>query len=137
MSFRYEQLTGLMMHGDERLHTPLSRIWIGYSGHGLGLNNPDYQSVHNVGPIPVGRWKLSPAYHHLHLGPVCINIDPIAGTETFGRSLFRIHGEDKDPAFASASHGCIVLPRPIREQINDMILLGDFDLEVVSGRAAA
>jgi hypothetical protein len=89
----------------------------GYSGFEEGKNNPDFCAFANVGPIPPGLYSIGPAYHHEHLGPVTMNLDPIEETDTFGRSLFRIHPDSiREPG--RASHGCICLPRALREMID-------------------
>ena len=53
------------------------------------------------------------------------------GHDALGRSGFFIHG---DSIKGGASHGCIVLPRPVRLFIANS---GDQDLTVVSGLAPA
>lgn len=89
---------------------------IGYSGHAEGKNNPGMQNVHDIGPIPRGFWHIGPAHDDPHTGPITMDLIPYPGTETFSRDLFRIHGDSKsDPG--NASHGCIILPRNIREMI--------------------
>jgi hypothetical protein len=100
----------------------------GYAGNGRGVNNPAMQSAQGIGPIPRGRWKMT----ELRLtgastGPYTIVLEPLAGTDACGRSAFRIHG-DNARLDQSASHGCIILPRAIRERIWNS---GDRDLEVV------
>jgi hypothetical protein len=52
---------------------------------------------------------------------------PKEGTDTFGRSGFLIHG-DSVAMPGTASHGCIILSRDLREQISAS---GDNQLEVV------
>lgn len=99
---------------------------LGYSGCGEGRNNPDAQKMHGVGPTPRGLWRIGDAYSHPQLGPICMNLTPKAGTETFGRDLFRIHGDNKTH---DASHGCIILGPSIRQAIASS---GDHDLEVVA-----
>jgi len=44
------------------------------------------------------------------------HLTPIEGTDTFGRSGFMVHG-DNQALNHSASEGCIVAPRFIRDQI--------------------
>ena len=104
----------------------------GYAGRGRGKNNPVMQAAVGVGPIPQGRWKLVELYDSKNVGPYAIKVfavdgkldDTHAGT---GRGAFRIHGDSvRDPG--NASHGCIILPRAIREMIWKS---GDRDLEVV------
>ena len=93
-------------------------IGVGYSGAGHtkaeGRDNPDMENVSKEGPIPQGLWNIGAVYDHAHLGPVVMNLDPCEGTDTFGRSLFRIHGNN---AANDASEGCIILDRGLREQI--------------------
>jgi hypothetical protein len=89
-------------------------ICTGYSGTGEGRNNPDMESVMNVGPIPRGEYTIGEAHSEPVLGPVVMNLDPKEGSNVFGRSLFRIHG---DNATHDASHGCVILPRVARELV--------------------
>lgn len=87
-----------------------------YSGHGAGLNNPLLQDVVRVGPIPRGWYSIGPAHVSDHTGPITMNLDPLPGTETFGRSLLRWHGDNKWLNH-SASEGCIVGGRAIRLEV--------------------
>lgn len=107
MTWFYRISTGAITHDGLKLGT-------GYSGHADGRDNPKLLAVAQVGPIPVGNYDVGPAYTHPHLGPVVMNLDPAQGTNTFGRSLFRIHG---DNAASDASHGCIVVGPAIRRAI--------------------
>ena len=43
-----------------------------------------------------------------------MHLDPINGTDTHGRSAFRIHGNNIDN---DASHGCVILGPAIRHLI--------------------
>jgi hypothetical protein len=86
----------------------------GYAGHGAGRNNPDMQSVVKTGPIPRGLWKLVSVGDSPHTGKFTIVLDPEPGTDSLGRSAFRIHGNN---AANDASEGCIILDRPSRELI--------------------
>lgn len=88
---------------------------IGYSGTGVGRNNPDEEGTENVGPIPRGRYIVGPAHDHPKLGPIVFNLDPFEH-DALGRSAFRIHG---DNISHDASHGCIILGRSLREKIRD------------------
>lgn len=83
----------------------------GYSGTGFGRNNPAAQSIQNVGPIPTGAYIIGDAYDDDHLGPCVMHLDSAEDTNTFGRSLFRIHGNNADN---DASHGCVILGPSIR-----------------------
>lgn len=97
----------------------------GYSGTGTGRNRPEAQAVIATGPIPRGKYKIGKAYKHDHLGPMVMNLDPMDGTDTHGRTLFRIHG---DNARHDASHGCIILGPSMRKEIAES---KDHELEVV------
>jgi len=100
----------------------------GYSGIGDGLNNPDMENVHNVGPIPRGLWTMSSFFDDPGgKGPIVCTLDPTADTNAFGRSGFMIHGDNASMNH-TASNGCIILPHDVRQQIS---ISGDTDLEVV------
>ena len=86
-----------------------------YSGFDEHKNDPSAIRIPNVGPVPPGKYRIGPARDGGHLGPLVMNLDPLPGTDTFGRSLFRIHG---DNAQHNASHGCIIAARSLREAIN-------------------
>ena len=106
-------------------------IAVGYSGYGEGKNNPAMQAVHDVGPIPRGRWQLCPVQCVHTIGPHGPFVIPLmagAGTNTHGRDGFLIHGDSSSHPGA-ASHGCIILPRAIREE---MVAVHDPDLEVIA-----
>ena len=106
----------------------------GYSGAGEGKNNPAMQNVPNVGPIPDGDWTITgpPADTASH-GPYVLKLNPADGTETFGRSGFLMHGDSKEHP-GCASHGCVILPRAVREQVWNS---GDRKLEVIAEIPAA
>lgn len=88
----------------------------GYSGKGRGKNNPALEAVVGIGPIPAGKWRMTGIYNSKNVGPYAIVLEPETGTDTKGRSAFRIHGDSiKSPG--NASKGCIILPRRIREQM--------------------
>lgn len=105
----------------------------GYSGKGRGMNNPAMQCVQGIGPLPRGRWKLMNIYDSANVGPRCITLWKADDAkfddfdQATGRGAFRIHG-DSIRAPGTASKGCIILPRAVREA---MWASGDRDLEVV------
>jgi hypothetical protein len=89
----------------------------GYSGAGAGKNNPALENVPNVGPIPQGDWTIAgPPVDTADHGPYVLKLNPAAATETFGRSGFLMHGDSREHP-GCASHGCVILPRPVREQV--------------------
>jgi hypothetical protein len=100
---------------------------IGHSGWGEYANDPTKCNVKKLGPLPPGKYRFGPAYKHDHLGPITMNLEPLPGTDTFGRSLFRIHGDNRTPEPFDASHGCLIAPRDVRMK---MIHARDRILEV-------
>lgn len=96
----------------------------GYSGKGSAKNDPDMEHVRATGPIPKGRWKIGAPHRSAKTGPYAMNLTPV-GHDALGRSAFQIHG---DNSTGTASSGCIILSRNVREQIWQS---GDTDLEVV------
>lgn len=101
-------------------------IATGYSGTGAGRNNPSAQNIPNVGPIPQGVYTVGEPHDEPVLGPYVMNLDPNPGTNTFGRSLFRMHGNN---AINDASHGCVIMARFARVAVHAS---GDNQLTVVS-----
>lgn len=100
----------------------------GYAGKGRGKNNPALDNVVGVGPIPDGDWLITEKYDSKNVGPYALVLVPAKGTNTHGRSAFRIHGDSiRSPG--TASRGCIVLPRKIREKIWSS---GDRELKVIA-----
>lgn len=99
MTWEYSQSTGELKHnGGIFAH--------GYSGRGEGKNNPQSENVEDVGPIPKGYYRIN-GYNN-HKGPLTVILEPIAGTNTYGRSAFRIHG-DNSATMGNSSKGCIVI----------------------------
>lgn len=131
MTHRYRQSTGIWtLPNGEQLQ--------GYAGFdpdpsrvgepGEGKNRPEAQTIRNVGPIPVGRYKIGLPYFSETLGPYVMRLHPCPGTETFNRDGFHLHG-DSLKAPGQGSHGCVVESRPYRMRIGES---GDEDLEVVA-----
>lgn len=88
----------------------------GYSGKGWAKNNPDAENVKAMGPIPKGLWRITSVYDSKRVGPFALVLEPEEGTATFGRSAFRVHGDSvRNPG--TASLGCIILPRNVRERV--------------------
>jgi hypothetical protein len=111
MSWQYSQSTG------ELINPAGSRVGIGYSGHGIGLNNPAQQETACIGPIPRGEWQIGSFFDDPGgKGFLVTRLAPKSGTETFGRGGFMIHG-DNAQGDRSASEGCIILPRILRTMV--------------------
>lgn len=119
MTWRYSQASGWIAHDGENVAE-------GYSGAGDGKNNPAMQDVPNVGPLPRGSYTIGEPSDTKTHGPYVLHLTPDPANEMFGRSGFLIHG-DSVVHPGTASEGCIILPRKVREQVWDS---GDRDLEV-------
>lgn len=118
----YKQSTGELFAPDGSVAAT------GYSGAGLGKNNPEAQDQHNVGPIPEGRYLIeAPGDTESH-GPFVMPLIPAPENEMFGRCGFLLHG-DSVHAPGTASQGCVILPRTTRERI---WASGDRDLQVIA-----
>lgn len=124
----YEQSSGIMYLEDAvGVRTPLFR---GYSGAKAHLNDPAYQGIRDVGPIPRGRWQLDAPVDRHSTGPVSIGLKAAKANQTFGRSGFFIHGDNGD-GNGTASRGCIILNRKCRDVIAALYWAGWRTLEVV------
>lgn len=123
--WRYEQVTGRLFYRDTLVAT-------GYSGHSAGMNNPLYQNVEKVGPLPEGSYLIGVPRDTVKHGKFVLPLIPQTGSVTFGRSGFLIHG-DNIHLDHTASEGCIIVPRDVRQKIYDS---GVHLLVVVSGVAA-
>jgi len=107
-------------------------IAIGYSGGNKGenpgaVNNASLISVPFVGPIPPGIYDINAPRDDPHTGKYTLDLVADPDNQMYGREGFRIHG-DNPRLNKSASEGCIILPRSIREQI---WMSGDHTLRVL------
>lgn len=117
----YAQKSGALLQDGRRVAT-------GYSGFDEGKNNPSMQAVVNMGPIPQGDWTIvGPPVNTAGHGPYVLRLDPAPTTDTFTRSGFLMHGDSIESP-GCASHGCIIMPRTIRELVWNS---GDTELEVI------
>ena len=98
------------------LNLNLIQVGTGYSGHGEGLNNPTMCNVHDVGPLPIGKYTIGQPREDHQVGLFAMPLTPDPTNEMFGRSAFFIHGDNKSLNH-SASDGCIILANPIRRDI--------------------
>lgn len=110
----YEQATGRMYeplpNGSRRL------VGVGYAGKAPHINKTEAESFKAFGPIPRGVWRVLSPYDHARLGPISMPLIAEKATETFGRSGFFIHGDNRR-GNRTASSGCIILGRAAREYI--------------------
>lgn len=118
----YAISTGVMRRGDA--------MFQGYSGAGHSLlegrNNPSMIGIPNRGPIPFGSFKIGAPYDSPQTGPYTMPLYPDPNDDMYGRSEFRIHGNN---AANDASHGCIILPPDARRAV---WMSGDHDLRVIA-----
>jgi hypothetical protein len=121
MPWTYRQSTGEIDLDDNMIGT-------GYSGNGQGLDNPAMQDVPDVGPIPEGNYTIGPAFDSPAKGPCVHHLLPDPANQMFGRDGFLIHG-DNSAMNHTASEGCIILTRDIRQRISDS---GDTQLTVIA-----
>ena len=120
----YEQSTGILRdtNGNEYLG--------GYSGHGLGVNAPNYQNVPDIGPIPTGLYAMRNWRSDPEKGPLVCDLIPDGGNEMYGRSGFMMHGDlVTEMGLRLASLGCIVEPYATRL---DVKASGDSTLQVIA-----
>jgi hypothetical protein len=107
----YHILTGSLYREAKFLGT-------GYSGKGktkdYGRNNPDMVSIAGAGPIPPGVYQIGSAHKSPNTGPMTFDLTPLDPSKVYGRSLFRIHGNNDSN---NASHGCIILGPVLRADI--------------------
>lgn len=120
----YSQSTGALSRIDGGVSNP---VVTGYSGNGSNLNNPAGQSQPNSGPIPQGDYTIGPQRSSPNTGRGIMDLSPYSTNSMFGRSAFQMHG-DNSRGNQSASNGCIILPRSIRDSIGSS---GDNKLTVV------
>lgn len=93
----------------------LRPLGTGYSGAPGHINRPSSVSIRSKGPVPPGVWYLARAPWSRR-GPQVISLTPDVGTQTYGRTAFLIHGDNKRQN-QTASAGCIILARHHRDII--------------------
>lgn len=122
MSWVYEVTTGRMYDDSGTL------VGVGYSGAPGFKNDASQQAVPDKGPLPSGTYTInSPVDTEKH-GPFVMWLTPDPKNEMFGRSAFGIHG-DSVKAPGTASEGCVILSRDVRQAIWDS---NDHTLKVVT-----
>lgn len=103
-------------------------IGVGYSGQPQHRNDVTAVALPFLGPIPQGLYRIEPPVNTKTHGPFVLWLDPDPANEMFGRIAFGIHG-DSVTSPGSASEGCIIQSRDVREKIWSS---GDHDLKVVA-----
>lgn len=87
----------------------------GYAGCGVCVNQPLMQWASDRGPIPRGNYTIGPPRDDEQMGPFCLPLEPDPNNEMHDRFGFYIHGDNSD---STASTGCIIMPRDVREEIS-------------------
>lgn len=110
-----------------------ARVATGYAGGNCGknpegVNNHDMQGVKSIGPLPCGTYTFCEPVLQSHLGPFAIPLIPDPSNDMMDRGGFFCHG-DKIGEFQSASEGCMIFARAIRES---MWASDDHQLQVVA-----
>ena len=106
----YSQSTGQLLNPNG------AYVATGYSGFADAKNDSNREQDKNLGPIPRGQWQMIEKFDSASHGPFCIRLWPSSDTDCFNRDGFLVHGDSiKNPG--TASHGCIILPRTIREML--------------------
>ena len=117
MNWTFESHTGKIFSPDGNYFSS------GYAGGNLGknpegINNPEMQFVHNIGPLPEGWYTFGEwIAEHPRLGKDVFALIPDAGNVMglpgeVPRSGFYCHGDTPKPR--CASEGCIVAPNAVR-----------------------
>jgi len=117
MAWQYNQRTGELSQNGRCVAG-------GYSGAGVGRNNPAMETLPYVGPIPRGSYRIGLPHQGHRTGPHVMDLTPVGHT-AHRRTDLQIHADNPKNA---ASTGCIVLPPDVRRQISNS---GDNVLEVV------
>lgn len=98
---------------------PTGKVWFGiWSGHGDAANDPTREREKGIGPLPAGLYRYGQPRDGGHLGPFVLDLTQIAGA-SFDRSLFRVHGDTAGDIAHTASDGCIIAPRNVREWLDE------------------
>jgi RHS repeat-associated protein len=128
LTWVYVQSTGEVAHINDDTGAVSRNIAGGYSGRGIGLNNPEMQNERNVGPLPRGSYTIGPQRDSDNTGPGVLDLSANEGTDLQGRDDdFQFHGDNFDMNY-TASRGCIIVGRATRDQIAQS---GDYQLIVV------
>jgi len=122
-SFVYGQETGVFAigaesHDDAGSFTAGCVLDVGYSGFGAHLNRAASEHIVGQGPIPRGTWFIGEVQNRSDTGPISIRLIRAEGEPVPGRrSGFLIHGDNRKRN-QTASSGCIILPRYVREFVS-------------------
>ena len=108
MPWVYHQSTGDLEYSGQLVGKGYSGV-IGYK------NDPASEALENLGPIPRGSYRIEEPRYSSKTGPYALPLYPV-GHSAHGRKHFQIHGDSRRSP-GTASSGCIILPRDVREKI--------------------
>lgn len=127
----YQQSSGNLYYQPSNSKIPIL-VSNGYAGNGQGLNNPDYQNVKNVGPIPQGSYRIGTQQDNItqtgHILESSMRLYPFKSNNMFSRAGFLIHRGNMQKK--SSSQGCIVLTDDARDTIGNNLDVDNI-LEVI------
>jgi hypothetical protein len=104
----FQQSTGIWTASD-------GKVTQGYAGLGAGKNNPAMQDRKGIGPLPRGKYTGTELRDpDPVVGAYAIALTPDPSNNMYGRNSFFLHGDSVEHP-GEASHGCIVMPREVRE----------------------
>lgn len=112
----FERLVSKIGLDDDRQYWPDQPLGQGYAGREAGKNNPSMENVKGIGPLPKGWYVACAPADDAVVGKYAMRLMPDKGNEMYGRNSFFIHGDSSEHP-GLASHGCIVLPRAVREKL--------------------
>jgi len=90
-------------------------VGTGYSGAPGYINDPNEEDKKDRGPVPRGRYSIGSPRYSTTTGPYALPLTPIDHS-AHGRNHFQIHGDSRRHP-GTASSGCVILPREVREII--------------------
>ncbi len=120
----YSQSSGELTDMEDR------RVGKGYSGAPGNVNVPASQGKKDLGVIPEGTWTIGEVIwdkdYTRGKGENLIHLVPDAATAERVRAMgrdpntFYIHAGKKDPTDLSASQGCVIMEKKVREAIIEL-----------------
>ena len=129
LDWYYNQESGEIHHVDGSGN--VRYVDTGYAGYGEGVNNHAKQFVSNVGPLPVGTYKIERQRNNVTGADVTLpnsmRLTPFSGNNMGTRAGFLIHGGSRN---RTSSRGCIVSDAWARDQIGAAVANGDNILHV-------
>lgn len=119
-AFYYEQGTGTLLLGNGGYLVPFA---VGYAGAPGYINSPAHEHIASKGPLPRGEYEMWVHKHPRFAAPAIMLKQGKPETSWHGRSGFWIHG-DNAKGDRSASSGCIILGKPVRDAIAALMAVG-------------